>query len=283
MTISAADAAFNEIVFGYQPNKALCIAAIVIFAVLCIGITIQNTRTKAWYMFVVTVTALTEIGGYIARYFMADIKPGRNAFIAMDVLLILSPNALALVNYWTVGLIVQRVANGGKIEGALSWVNPKTISGLFLTSDFIAFAIQGAAAGLLTGTDPHNQKTGQSVMLAGLAVQMAFFTLFAFITIYVHSVPSFNLRHNKHVRPAFYALYITIILLTLRSIYRFMEFADQGGYVARHEVFFYVFDTLVVIGGMTTYIILPFGKYLNFDIEVDRVRVAEMKRKSSEV
>lgn len=30
----------------------------------------------------------------------------------MDVLLILSPNALALVNYWTVGMIVARATAG---------------------------------------------------------------------------------------------------------------------------------------------------------------------------
>jgi len=265
MTLTAQDMLFNNMAFGYQPNTDLCIAAIAVFGALSIGISIQNFRTKAWYMFVVTITALTEVGGYVARYYMAEIKPDRNAFIAMDVLLILSPNALALVNYWTVGLIVQEVSKAGKIQGALSWVNPKTISGLFLTSDFIAFGIQGAAAGLLTSADADSHKTGQSVMLAGLAVQMAFFTLFSFITIYAHTTPSFHLKHNTTVRPAFIALYISIILLTLRSVYRFIEFADEDSYVARHEVFFYVFDALVVIGCMVTYIILPFGKYIHFE------------------
>lgn len=51
------------------------------------------------------------------------------------------------------------------MKGAFSWVTPKTISALFLTSDFIAFGVQGAAAGLLTSSDQSQQKPGQQTML----------------------------------------------------------------------------------------------------------------------
>lgn len=58
---------------------------------------------------------------------------------------------------------------------------------------------------------------------------MGFFTLFSVITIYSHRAPQYGLRNNATVKPAFIALYITIVLLTLRSIYRFIEFADPDG------------------------------------------------------
>jgi len=269
MTLSKKDQLFNDLAFGYQPNIPLCEASIAVLIFLCILTVVQNVRTKSWYMFIVSATCLTEMGGYIARYYMANVDPNRETYIAMTVLLILSPNALALVNYVTVGLVVECASKKGISEkGRLAWINHRTLSGIFMTSDFIAFIVQGAAAGLITSSSDQNKiDLGRKVMMAGLAVQMGFFSLFSFITIYVHSSQSFHLRHNKGVRPVFVALYITIILLTTRSIYRFIQFSNTKGYVAVHESFFYCFDTLVVVFCMLTYIILPFGRYMDFEGE----------------
>lgn len=275
MGLSDEDKQFNELAFGYQPNGDLCIVAIVVFIVLAIVTSIQNVRTKSWYMFIVTGTALTEMGGYVARLYLAEISATRNAFIAMDVLLILSPNALALVNYLTVGMVVERAISRGVAEkkGLMACINPKFISVIFTTSDFLAFSIQGAAAGLLTTGQPQKVDLGRKVIMFGLGIQMFFFSVFSFITIYVHTSPSFHLRHNRMVRPIFLGLYATIILLTFRSIYRFTQFARNHSYVATHEWFFYVFDSVVVSGCMVAYICAPFGKYMDFDVEEKDIKL----------
>eukprot|EP01112_Ceratiomyxa_fruticulosa_P018252 TRINITY_DN5805_c0_g1_i2.p1 TRINITY_DN5805_c0_g1~~TRINITY_DN5805_c0_g1_i2.p1 ORF type:complete len:285 (-),score=48.00 TRINITY_DN5805_c0_g1_i2:7-861(-) len=283
MTLTPFQTAFDMLAMGYIPDKTLASISIVLMFICCVVVFINAIRTKTYLLLIISATALTECAGYIARVVMC-MNPSREAYIALQVLLILSPNAFALVNYWTVGLIVQRASNGGTVKGAMSWISPKTISAIFLTSDFVSFGVQGTAAGLLVSNDPETSDHGRLVMMAGLAIQMVFFSIFAIVTIVTHQSTGFGLKENKQVRPAFLMLYVTASFLTIRSIYRFAEFAQRKSYLVDHEIFFYLFDTLVVLGCLITYIFTPLGECLHYDIdykppaqkETELVKVTDM-------
>ncbi|GAB5593895.1 hypothetical protein Unana1_08795 [Umbelopsis nana] len=139
----------------------------------------------------------------------------------------------------------------------------RTIENAFLYLDILAFFTQAAGSGMLVIQSMAN--TGNKIAIAGMAISVANFVIFAGAIFYIHQAtrresPEY---YNANLRPVFLALYINIICLIIRSIYRLVEFADGFfGYVNTHEVFFLVFDTLLILICVVTWIIFPAGKYL---------------------
>jgi hypothetical protein len=104
--------------------------------------------------------------------------------------------------------------------------------------------------------------------MAGVAIQQAFITFFIVLATRFHYklIVGTRYRHtvatDRHtaVRPVIYtvpwrrllyALYITLVLITIRNIFRLIEFSDGvHGYIAVHEAFFYSLDALPIFCGL---------------------------------
>lgn len=105
-------------------------------------------------------------------------------------------------------------------------------------------------------------------VMAGVAIQQAFITFFLFLAIRFHyKLILGTSTQNTHatdehtaVKPVIYtvpwrrllyALYLTLILITIRNIFRLIEFSDGvDGYIAVHEAFFYSLDALPICCGL---------------------------------
>lgn len=104
--------------------------------------------------------------------------------------------------------------------------------------------------------------------MAGVAIQQAFITFFIVLATRFHYKLIIGTSHrhtvatDKHTavrsviytvpwRRLLYALYITLILITIRNIFRLIEFSDGvHGYIAVHEAFFYSLDALPIFCGL---------------------------------
>jgi len=99
--------------------------------------------------------------------------------------------------------------------------------------------------------------TGENIIIAGLVVQLLFFSLF------VVTAGLFNLRMrrnptrevlNKTNNPwqkHLLILYISSILIFIRSLFRLIEYLQgNAGFLVSHEIFLYVFDGCLMFGTM---------------------------------
>jgi hypothetical protein len=122
----------------------------------------------------------------------------------------------------------------------------------------------GGAILLLNKTgDPARQQTGQNTLMAGLAINLAsfcfFFTLIIWYEISTRRITRQLLggTTKRTYAPIVYAAMISQIFLIWRSIYRVIEF--QQGYfspIATTEIYFYFFDTLIMLLATAIYVIL---------------------------
>ncbi len=105
-----------------------------------------------------------------------------------------------------------------------------------------------------------NYELGEDVTVAGLAVQLTFFSVFMVTCGIFHR----RIRNNpteqatalaarlrsKTTRTwetVLYGLYIASILILVRSIFRLIEYVQgNAGYLISHEVFMYVFDAALM-------------------------------------
>jgi RTA1 like protein len=102
------------------------------------------------------------------------------------------------------------------------------------------------------------QQTGQNILMAGLAINLASFCFFFTLIIWFEAATRRIVRHQKRpYRFIVWAAMFSQFWLICRSIYRVIEF--QQGYfspIATTEIYFYFFDTLIML--LATSVYIPF-------------------------
>lgn len=100
--------------------------------------------------------------------------------------------------------------------------------------------------------------TGEHITIGGLVVQLVFFSVF----IIASSIFHYRIRKNPTEKSVdrsrtstwelvMTGLYVTSVLILVRSIFRLIEYAQgNSGYLISHEVFMYVFDSMLMFFAM---------------------------------
>jgi hypothetical protein len=246
--------------FHYMPNLPLAIVGMIVFAAIAIVLIWMTRKSDApKFLYILPITALCELIGYLLRA-LCHSDTTLIKYIIQQMFLLLSPNALALVNYKTCGEII-RACN---VNARYFFLKPKFVTWFFFWSDIFAFLLQGSGGGLQSSEN--SRQLGTSITLVGLYVQLFFFASFAGITIYIHKSREYHydiegVTNAKHT--LIRTLYITITLLFIRAIYRVVEYqTGYAGPVASAEWAFYVFDGLVIALCFLGYMIPFIGSYL---------------------
>ncbi|CAF2138988.1 unnamed protein product [Rotaria magnacalcarata] len=231
--------------FGYLPNRDLTIASTAVYGVVTILLTIFSLKHRTWYFLVMTISGIAEVVGYAYRWSLAKNPDQRTPYIIMYCCIVLAPVGLALADYLLVGRLIRLVGRQYSI------VNPKFVEFGFIISDILSIGVQSAGAGLITSGSLSNIPLGSNVLIGGLGINLVSFCFFGFVTLHLHwSIYRGKADFTGQERwvKIFYALYLSMILLIIRSIYRIVEFSTGfRGYLAIHEVYFYVFECLLIV------------------------------------
>ena len=272
LTIAEQDAIY----YHYIPSAAFAVVAFVVFGLLAVLLTAQTLRFHkgGWFTSILAVGATLEAVGYILRYILTK-HWNTNVFIVSYVLILVTPNFFAFVNYSAVGRLLRSLPTKPReptwlripiITDSTGVFRPNRIAGFFLMSDVLAFFIQASAAAWLTSSDPSKIKTGQTVIEIGLAWGLAFIGLFFFVTIFVYVSSTYAIRSHPQyelIRRMYISLFVTITLLLIRSIYRMVEYTTgQTSYVSSHEWVFGIFDTMLMALACVFYAASPYSQYL---------------------
>jgi RTA1 like protein len=143
----------------------------------------------------------------------------------------------------------------------LTWLPTRNVVAVFVTSDVISFLVQVGGAILLLGQNdsPQRQQNGQSILMAGLAINLASFCFFFTLIIWFEVATRKIIRHlpnkKRSYAPIVYASMVSQLFLIGRSIYRVIEF--QQGYfsaIATTELYFYLFDCMFMLFATSIYI-----------------------------
>ena len=284
---AAASLDLLDLYFHYHPNVAADVVACVAFALISIPLAILAHRTRMHLSWILVGTALAEAIGYALRAVVIN-NVSLGPFIITELLILLAPNALALLNYKVLGQVIDikspppSATNLPKptlripfLMDERGLIYGKRIAWIFFTSDVIGFLIQGGGGGLEASSDLQTQKSGARIIMGGLVFQVIFFALFAVLAVYVYYSPLYNRPptatqqtqsptvEKPLMDKVFFALFVTIVLILIRNVYRLIEFAvTPGTYIPSSEWLFYVFDMLAIFVAMLVYMRWHFGLYL---------------------
>lgn len=183
----------------------------------------------------------------------------------MSCCIILAPVGLAFTDYLLVGRLIRTAGR------QYSLVNAKVVEIGFILSDFLSISIQSAGAGLVSrgtlGGNLSEANLGSQVLIGGLVINLISFCCFAVVTLHFHrsvSRRSDTFTGREKWVKMFYALYLSITLLIIRSVYRIIEFAmGFRGYIATHEVYFYIFECVLIVLAFGLFIPLHPGIWMS--------------------
>ncbi|KAJ5926422.1 hypothetical protein N7516_008195 [Penicillium verrucosum] len=230
----------------YKPSIPAAIAVAVLFLAVGLVHLWRIIRTRQWFGIVILVAAAFEVVGLVARVASSKHLEKELPYEIQTVLILLAPILYAAVIYMFLGRLILK---SGYPE--LSFIRIKWLTPIFVTDDIFCFFVQAAGVVILLRADSKSKfDLAKAVILAGLALQVLFFGIFALVAVLFHI--RFSSRHggnvirqgvNVNVNIRLWNLYICSLLITVRNIYRLVEYATgTGAYLSLHEWPAYVLD-----------------------------------------
>ncbi|EEB05571.1 sphingoid long-chain base transporter RSB1 [Schizosaccharomyces japonicus yFS275] len=243
--------------YGYIPTEWLGILGIILFSLALIAEIVQIVMIRDLLPLVPLIGTVGEIVGWIGRLYSHSHVFSNNSFLTNFIALCIAPVFYTAQIYTTLQYLVR-------IYGPdFSWLSPKLYTIVFVGSDIISLIVQ-AIGGAIAGSADQGSSTmklGGNITLAGICFQllsvMCFFIFgldFAsryrkhkpYRTTVVAGSPEasdLNPEPSKSRKVGYQTLFISTVLVLIRSIYRVIELGDGwDGYVISHEVYFAVFD-----------------------------------------
>ena len=135
--------------YNYIPVLSAAIIFLSLFMVSSVAFIAQVIIYRQWWLAVLPIGTLAEVGGYITRIYAHDDYRSRirDPYVAMMCLLIITPCLFAAIHFATLGRIMTL------FPARYSLVKPILVTPFFVTIDIASLVIQGVGAGMSGSAD----------------------------------------------------------------------------------------------------------------------------------
>ncbi|KAF4455114.1 hypothetical protein F53441_2479 [Fusarium austroafricanum] len=230
--------------YYYEPSLPVAAIFAVVFILSFAFHLFQTIRTRIWFFVPFLVGSLFEAIAFVSRAVSARESPNYTfgPCVLQNLLLLLGPTCYAASIYMGLGRYIR------KLEGEqFSLLKPKWLTKVFLVGDIVSIALQAVDGGKFVKVDTaDNETTVESIVIAGLMVQLVFFTLFIALASSFH----FRFLNNSTVQPYGWQKFMVVIsvasaLILVRSLFRMIEYVEgRDGELQSKEVYIYVLDAI---------------------------------------
>jgi hypothetical protein len=143
----------------------------------------------------------------------------------------------------------------------LSLIPLRWLTKVFVGCDIVAFSLQAGGGGIQAGGTLEMFHIGEKIIIAGLFCQILAFGFFVVTSVLFHwrllQHPTKRATENNPPwRRYLCVLYATSAIIMVRSVFRVVEYIQgNDGYLISHEIFLYIFDTILMAAVMLIFLI----------------------------
>lgn len=255
--------------YMYTPSLAAAIIFTIVFVVVTAYASFQFykalrypnvhplDRKRTLIIIPFIVGGFCEIIGCIARAVSSQDDEARTPFIIQSVLLLVAPALFAATIYMILGRVIAMLNSAHQ-----SLIPLRFLTKIFVFGDVLSFLMQGTGAGIMSAGSTDNISTGENIIIGGLFVQIAFFSVFIVVTgLFQYRVlrePSLEAQSTRYTPSKVHnwqlimiTLFACSILILVRCIVRAVEYIEGwDGYIISNEVFLYTLDLLLMFLNM---------------------------------
>lgn len=247
--------------YSYDPSHASNLAALILFAMTWAAHFLLGLYYQQWWFGTAFfIGCALETAGYIGRFVSSSDPLNVNAFLVQIVCLSIAPAFFMAGVYYL-------LAKFSVIYPGVSRLRPMWYSYIFVSCDLLSIVLQGIGGGMAATAfqDDKDTQSGTNIMVAGLAVQVFFMTLFMVLCTdfyirvrrarksddLVFDSEFAHIREKKIMPQFLVAVAVCTILIYIRCIYRLIELAEGWqGFLIIHEAYFLVFEALIMFIGV---------------------------------
>lgn len=242
--------------WAYSPSYAAALAFSVLFGILTlaqISLAILFRKSFCW---VIVMGTAWELIAFITRSLGAHNQQSLAYAFVNSIFFLLAPLWINAYVYMTVGRLIWTFHPDKKI-----WkIKAISIGKYFVWLDILSFFIQAIGGVMLSpGSSQTVQKTGKNVYMTGVGIQELFIILFTALIVAFHVQvqrleKTGNGPANKRWKWLTYALYVVLALITMRIIFRLIEFSagsDISNPLPYHEIYALVLDAFPMVLALT--------------------------------
>ncbi|KAM0282484.1 hypothetical protein ACHAQH_002998 [Verticillium albo-atrum] len=263
---------FDFKLYRYTPSLPAAIVSAAVFAILTAVHTWRMSRARAFYFTPFVIGGIFQVVGYCGRIWGHFDKLSIGGFVIQAIPILVAPALYAASIYMILGRLIRTVRGEQLSLLPVNWVTR-----IFVAGDIVAFSLQAGGGGIQSSGTLRMFEMGEKIIITGLFVQIFVFGFFVVTSILFHrrmnAQPPSGLSGLKVPwRRYLWVLYITSAIILVRSVFRVVEYLQgNGGYLISHEIFLYIFDTLLMALTMLIFAIWY----------VDHLEKKEKKPKSS--
>ncbi|KAH6842801.1 RTA1 like protein-domain-containing protein [Chaetomium sp. MPI-CAGE-AT-0009] len=255
----------------YRPSNVAAYIFLALFVLATFGHFVYLARLRAWNFIPFILGGICQIFGYLERADAHSDPTHVRPWILQNMLLLVSPPLLAASLY-----LALHQATDALLHGTNHNTGPKrsccrtccipTTTKAYILADVAAIFTQLIGTVMPASGTEEGRRIGKTVVLIGLAVQLA--ALGSFVGISCGMVHARLRRDPSRSRAMmadpgvnwlgyFVVMEVAAVMLIVRSVVRGAEFLEgAGGVVMGHEVFIYVFDGLAMLVVMVGFLVL---------------------------
>ncbi|KAF9132981.1 hypothetical protein BGW39_010874 [Mortierella sp. 14UC] len=229
------------------------------------------SRHKDRWALCLPLGAIASSIGFFVRTGLDPNNVSLMLYIVQSMFIVASPSAFLAFNYMLYGRLITAIdprfgsdKSQSKMEKSrYSFIPPRIVGRVFIWSDITTFLIQIAAGGMLGsgGRNPSLVKIGDKLFLVGVCAQgVCYFLFTSLLTVTLMRLVAERQRAglNRSGRSCMgldentlltaSGLYFSSLCISIRSIYRIIEFAQgHNGYLVSNEVFLFVLDAVPLV------------------------------------
>ncbi|KAL9487834.1 hypothetical protein ACSS6W_000111 [Trichoderma asperelloides] len=239
--------------YGFYPRWEDNAAFAIAFSLTTCAHLAQAIVLKKSFCWVIIMGALWECFCFILRTLGAKNQQNSTYVTVSTLLFLLAPLWINAFAY----MVVSRLIYFLHPKQAALAIPARWLAKGFVAADIISFIVQAAGGALMA--DQHsteNADLGRKVYMAGVGVQLFFVVIFVVVVISFYHQMSCDIRtgtlknRNRWIRPLILVIFLVLILIVERIIFRFVEFSggvSSSNKILRHEGYQLYLDALPML------------------------------------
>ncbi|KAG0247482.1 hypothetical protein BG011_001416 [Mortierella polycephala] len=258
-------------ILKYDPSVPGNIVIGVLYAIESLVLFCYITRHKDKWALCLPLGAIASSIGFFVRIGLDPHDVSLILYIVQSMFIVASPSAFLAFNYMLYGRFIAAIdprfgsdKSQSKMEKSrYSFIPPRIVGRIFIWSDITTFLIQISAGGMLGGGGDNLSlvKTGDTLFLVGVCAQgVCYFLFTALLSVTLmrlvaeRQTAGLNrsgrscMGLDKNTLIIASGLYFSSLCISIRSIYRIIEFSQgHNGYLVSNEVFLFVLDAVPLV------------------------------------
>jgi RTA1 like protein len=238
----------------YDPSITAAIIVSIAFGLSTVIHIIQARVYRMPFCWVIIMAGIWETTGFILRIIAAKNQLNLGLYVPEELLILLAPIWVNAFDYMLLGRMVYYFLPEQKIFG----IHATRFATYFVTMDVSSFIVQAIGASILSQGSTESTSTlnlGLHIYMGGVGVQEAFILCFLCLAIRFHrrmrDLERQGVLEEKGKlkwRRLLYTLYISLTLITIRIIFRLVQYASGfTSTIPTHEAYFYTLEALPMI------------------------------------